>query len=688
MVPRHIRSLSVLVALACTFCNGNDWHPSGTDGAPESSVPDGGDTACTDRDGDGHGVGCSQGPDCDDTDSAVHTECPHCLAGPAEGCTCSTGTSSIDCYEGPSGTAGIGICAYGTRSCVDEAWTSCLGQTIPLGAGETCNELDDDCDGETDEGVGGECGSCDPYCVADSVGQDGETAWDPSDDHSEGVRVDEESGALVLDSTSVNTFTIWVANSAEGTVSKVDVRTYEEIGRFWVGTDPSRTSVNTLGDVYVGLRNGYGVVKISTLGEDCPDANGDGIVTTSTGHDVLPAGTDECVLWTTPLPGCGLIRGVAAQDEFGPDGEIRSYVWVGGYNGCLWKIDGETGAILVNATPAPSYVYGLALDGHGNLWSSGRGAAILGRTDTSRCVDDASCADPVCSGEGAGDDCVKQAISTPINPYGITVDLTQRVWIGGGSGSGGGGPCRYDTTAAAASRWVCAGVSTFVGGIAADAEGWVWAAGTGWAFGGAQEVFRVNGEDPSQWTNIPEAAGFSNHGAAVDAEGKVWFINYGHNHATVITPGATLHENAVETAVSPIFNSPYTYSDMTGSQLRFVNPRGYYRTIFAGCDEMETEWGELDAETWLPDRTTILVRVRFAETPEALADVEWTVAASLPGDVFPLSLPELIAAAGLASGRYLEVEIQLVSEVSDGSEPVTPSISSMGVTHRCPVDIT
>jgi hypothetical protein len=48
----------------------------------------------------------------------------------------------------------------GYRTCEDGAWSDCA----PLDH-EICNEIDDDCDGEVDEGVLNACGSCDPRCT-------------------------------------------------------------------------------------------------------------------------------------------------------------------------------------------------------------------------------------------------------------------------------------------------------------------------------------------------------------------------------------------------------------------------------------------------------------------------------------------------------------------------------------------
>lgn len=652
--------LSLLIAASC------DRNPTWDDPDGGSDADTDGTIGCVDNDGDGYGVDCENGPDCDDTDAFHHNDCPHCMGGPAEGCLCDT-DEPVACYDGPDGTIDVGICRAGYRRCVDGVWGGCEGQVNPAAA-EVCNGVDDNCNGDIDEGVAGECGDCDPTCVRGSIGDGGEEGWDPREDNSEGVRVDEEINGLVLDTASVNTFLIWVANTGEGSVSKVDIRTYEEVGRYYTGSDPSRTSVNTLGDVYVGNRGGRSLTKVSALGERCPDTNGDGIITTSMGHELLEYGQDDCVLWRTELPDCGVIRAVAAQDVYGPDGTMHPYVWVGGWDGCVWKLDGETGEILVNRTPSPVNTYGFALDAAGNLWIEHPGGG-LGRLDTNLCIDDITCDTVVCGDDGDG--CVKQRISQPTSGYGITVDFRQRVWIGSDVAV-------YDPALPLGERWTRVGVPTFVHGIAADAEGWVWGAAMG-------SVFRINADNPAEWVDVAGAGGLSAKGAAVDAEGKIWMINRSHNSATVITPGPGLHDATVEPNVSPVFSSPYTYSDMTGSQLRFATrPRGNYTALFPGCDTEGTLWADLDFDIFVPDRTEVLWRVRTADSAEALAEAEWIVVATIPDDEAPVAIGEALDAEAVPHGSLLEVQVLLSSESPDSTVPLTPVIFDMSVTHRCP----
>ncbi|MGM0556174.1 MAG: MopE-related protein, partial [Myxococcota bacterium] len=67
-----------------------------------------------------------------------------------EGCTCTDGDTQ-NCYSGPSGTAGEGLCQQGTQTCSGGTWGSCDNEVLPTT--ETCgNNTDEDCDGLVDEG--------------------------------------------------------------------------------------------------------------------------------------------------------------------------------------------------------------------------------------------------------------------------------------------------------------------------------------------------------------------------------------------------------------------------------------------------------------------------------------------------------------------------------------------------------
>ena len=91
------------------------------------------------------------------------------------GCACVPGATR-SCYTGPAGTAGVGACAAGSQSCVagtggvGSSWGACAGQTLPTA--ETCDRVDNNCNGQVDDGL-----SCGPSltCPAPVVDLAGNT---------------------------------------------------------------------------------------------------------------------------------------------------------------------------------------------------------------------------------------------------------------------------------------------------------------------------------------------------------------------------------------------------------------------------------------------------------------------------------------------------------------------------------
>jgi hypothetical protein len=61
------------------------------------------------------------------------------------------GIAAVACYSGPAGTQGLGRCRAGARTCVGGALSACAGEVLP--SVESCNAIDDDCDGVVDNGI-------------------------------------------------------------------------------------------------------------------------------------------------------------------------------------------------------------------------------------------------------------------------------------------------------------------------------------------------------------------------------------------------------------------------------------------------------------------------------------------------------------------------------------------------------
>jgi hypothetical protein len=72
-----------------------------------------------------------------------------------------------ECYTGTPGTVGVGECVAGSQTCSAGAWGVCLGEVLP--ELESCDGLDNDCDGLEDEDVARECYTGPPNTVG--VGQ-------------------------------------------------------------------------------------------------------------------------------------------------------------------------------------------------------------------------------------------------------------------------------------------------------------------------------------------------------------------------------------------------------------------------------------------------------------------------------------------------------------------------------------
>ncbi|RLB65645.1 MAG: hypothetical protein DRI90_01425 [Deltaproteobacteria bacterium] len=340
---------------------------------------------------------------------------------------------------------------------------------------------------------------------------------------------------------------IWIANTAEGTLSKVCTINGEEVARYVTSPqgasgDPSRTSVNLHGDAVVTNRSPSSgpssVTKFAGDYYDCDDRNGNNVMDTSLGpNDVRAWGEDECMLWNTPFPGGGIgARATAWDGTEDPDTGLGGNVFIGAMmNKTVYKLDGDTGQILDQAVTGLGH-YGGAIDNQGNLWTI-----------------DMACTIGVCSIERISLNNLNDHETFPVHcGYGISVDVKGRVWT-----SGLGCISRFDPLNQE-NVWI--DVAGFNRGIAVGTElsaNFVWAANTG------GDLVQVHMEDVTVVNRQP-VGGSDMVGVAIDYEGYVWTVSEAANSAYKVHP-TTWNVTAV-----PIGSGPYTYSDMTGMQLKGV----------------------------------------------------------------------------------------------------------------------
>jgi hypothetical protein len=143
----------------------DDWLPA----ADTPRCCSGECVACADDDGDGFQDEQCGGADCDDGDAAVNPQAEEqCDNGIDDDCDGDTDLGDGDCGCVDHDQDGYGQNCEAGADCDDTI------ASVHPGAEEECNYVDDDCDGETDEGFDTDrdpdnCGECFNACRADEV---------------------------------------------------------------------------------------------------------------------------------------------------------------------------------------------------------------------------------------------------------------------------------------------------------------------------------------------------------------------------------------------------------------------------------------------------------------------------------------------------------------------------------------
>ena len=421
----------------------------------------------------------------------------------------------------------------------DDGRTSNGGSGIPGGA-----------DGGTDAATGGDAGD-----GAGDAGQDGGdqgSAGDGVDDgpggggntplFDVGAMPDFGDQAGCGDSGGLSYSYIWIANSSQNTVSKIDTQTLVEEGRYYTRPDlsgnPSRTSVNLVGDVAVGNRSG-GLTKYYANPDNCVDLNGNGVIDTSTGAaDIRPYADEECRAWHTPFNYSSQRPVAWSQGQWDEStcSQINQKVWTTGVlNGVIEVVlvDGDTGIVEDNVMVpevAPNYFgfYGGAVDADGNFWASQLGGGTLIKVDLADLSN-------------------YQLWPTQYGGYGMTVGASGYVFTCSTQVG------RFDPVTQTWSGNTVGGS----GGCMEDANGILWMANSPLVGVDVNTLQVVH-----SWP-LPNYV----HGVSIDFEGHVWGVSMSTD-AYRVDPNTGVFDT-----VSGLIG-PYTYSDMTGFALQAVGGGG------------------------------------------------------------------------------------------------------------------
>jgi streptogramin lyase len=503
------------------------------------------------------------------------------------------------------------------------------------------------------------------------IGQGG-VPFDPEGEGSLGVGVD-EVGRLLLRPGQIGTgrtHFIWIANSAEGTLSKLDAATMKEIGRYFTFPgekgDPSRTTVGLHGDVVVANRalqnpiepRRASAVRIAADKSRCIDRNGNGEIDTFEGTGPVPAefvwpegqkvSPDECVLWLTDLshPDVATAPRAAGFDAaFTEDGDLSPNVYIGLYTTReVVRLDGRTGAILKRISVAPLHPYGLVVDRDGSVWVRALNDG-LARIDVRK-----------------GDEVrIWTSPEAKACAYGITTDRRGYIYS-----SGRNCVMRFDPEN---ERWkhldvLPPGMGGHLRGLAADGHGHLWIAETG------RGLFHVDasGGEMRLVGQVKDLAGTEFIGAAIDTLGHPWVISQAHSTAYRVDPADHTARGVVVGA------GPYTYSDMTGSQLAQVAPPvGIYRHTLASPCGGTTRWLAMAYQIDAPAGSSVAIMLRAAATRQALKDAPWRPLATVPPGSGPADL-------AVAPGNEV-LQFELILRAMDPA--VLPRAAWVSVRYRC-----
>jgi len=476
------------------------------------------------------------------------------------------------------------------------------------------------------------------------------------------------------DGITTNFDHIWVALSNRGTAVRIDTNYNEPdkvvsladsasgataiLGEYrtapaGMGVNPSRTTVDANGNVWVGNRNESGFVGGVRMGSVVKlSASPTG--TTSTG--VWNGTTFDALAWTNTA-GADTNGGTSTAADTANLLYVRTAgtanrtiavdaqndVWVGGYsNKTHQQLDGTTGATLtppVTLTPAQgSGGYGGLIDGNGILWSSGWSSNKIARIDTATNI-------------------VLPAVTTGGSSYGLGIDTNGFIWnthlnnVVSKIAPDGSSFVNYNTTGNGGR-----GVAV----TPADNDVWV-------ANSSSSSVTRLSNSGVIKATI---SVGSMPTGVSVDSNGKVWVTNYSSNSVMRIDPATNLVDLTIELGAGA---NPYNYSDMTGTVISgTTNPNGSWSFVKDSTNAGQL-WDQIfwntEGEGFIPGDGSIVIEVRAADSLAALSAGAW--ASKLSTDSLGLN------------GRFMEVRATLTR----GASGVTPVLSDLTFTFSTPLGV-
>jgi streptogramin lyase len=613
-------------------------------------------------------LGCQRSSRCEDGSEVA------CLPGQPEPESCDNLDNDCDGLidEGvDSDRDGYGTgpncgCANGCNDCDD---------TNPLvnpGAAEVCDDIDNNCNNVNNEGVLNACGNCNPGCSLSQFGVgEGRIPFNPTPNNSTNTDLDDD-GQVQLTTDNINVTFAWFVSSLGTTANsiyKVDTTTGNQVGRYPTGSNPSRTTVDDKGNVFVANRSSQNLTKIANWTTacdrdvqncECVDRNNNNRIETSkdtNGNGKIDnneyLGTsDECYIFTTAEASLGYLPRSLAIDAQG-------FIWAGNWSTepRVYKIDPDTGATLT-AVRTSIRTYGSVIDGSGMLWFIDRTSNIQGINTANNSLTPVYATTGQSYGIALNNDYV--FIASLWGQHLVRVFSPSRRQVFQGPV---GGAFRQDSR----------GLTVLSDAVTVCSTHWTEP---------ANYVQCWNIEDSNN-DGAPQLSEFSRTkdvflencdgtlGIGVGANDVNWVACYYSGTTAAFSPDPNI--NTVN--YHPVGTNPYTYSDFTGNiRSTFTAPRGEYTQEFNGCPNSEIEtWDRVEWAGNVPADTRVEVYVKVAASQGELGGAQ---------ESGPFTA-NAIDISDLASLPFISVRFRLISDRNGA----IPRISSLNVTRYCAVDL-
>jgi hypothetical protein len=309
--------------------------------------------------------------------------------------------------------------------------------------------------------------------------------------------------------------------------------------------------------------------------------------------------------------------------------------------------------------------YGAAVDSVGNLFVIGKLNGQIENAWISK-IDTAT-------GE------ILAEICTGFGIYGITIDDSDRPWIGGNHN---GTITKFDNDLSSFTEY---DVDSFISdvsntqtrGIGKDIDGNLWVADSR---GGNYYVYKFDpSTEPPTYLGKVKTGGSVPVGVSGDLYGNVWAVNqYGNPSKITKIVNRAISDSGDNntTDIRQTFDTgtgTYSYSDFVGFGLfsTVLKNSGYWRVKFDSGYE-DARWTQVSWRAKTNDTTQVRLRVRAAEDETSLYTASWTQYL----DVSPASLTGL-----LPDARWAQLEVYFYTL----DQTYTPVLDDLSLNFELPV---